>query len=99
MVLDGEIHKFQIGLDWDCCYFRKLLFTIIFMSQMLITRFRILTMLGTESPSYYKYLQPYYHHVSMTSNCSNYNLGQLSNWGCIALLPTTALWIIVESIM
>ena len=46
MVLDSEIHKFQIGLDWDCCYFRKLLFAIIFMSQMLIERFQILTMLG-----------------------------------------------------
>ena len=46
MVLDGEIHKFQIGLDWDCCYLRKLLFTIIFMSQMLIAGFQILTMLG-----------------------------------------------------
>ena len=87
MVLDGEIHKFQIGLDWDCCYFRKLLVTIILMSQMLIARFQILTMLGKV------------HHVSTISKCSNYNLGQLGNWGCIALLPTTASRIIVESIM
>ena len=58
MVLDSEIHKFQIGLDWDCCYFRKLHFYYHFYvanANRKIPAFNY----AWESPSYNKYLQPY----------------------------------------
>ena len=81
MVLDSEIHKFQIGLDWDtvdwdCCYFRKLLFTIIFMSQILISRFQILTMLGKVH-----HTTNIYNHITVSSRfnmsffCQAYTFG------------------------